>query len=262
MTGIRGAVTPTGGGTAKTWVWTPQLSTSVITLDTATVELAHGDGTTNHYYAEAGYMFTTGFKISSAFGSVPKLSWTMAGRARQTDTITGALSAYSSLEELTHPLLTVYQDTTWAGLGGSQPTNIIRSVDFDCMTGLTPDYTADGRTDKDMTKHSVGSLGAKLNIVAELDANGLASSWTLYRSNSPHLHPAEVDGQRHQRRRQQDRPDRRRLPLRQPAAGQPGRRAATGGAPAGSGRRRHEQQDPRVHGDQHAERHRRFVSRP
>lgn len=184
MTGIRGAVTPTGGGTAKTWVWTPQLSTSVITLDTATVELAHGDGTTNHYYAEAGYMFTTGFKISSAFGSVPKLSWTMAGRARQTDTITGALSAYSSLEELTHPLLTVYQDTTWAGLGGSQLTNIIRSVDFDCMTGLTPDYTADGRTDKDMTKHSVGSLGAKLNIVAELDANGLASSWTLYRSNS------------------------------------------------------------------------------
>lgn len=182
MTGIRGQVTPTGGGNAKTWVWTPQLTTSVITLDTATVEYQQGDGTTAHYYGESGYCFTTGFKISSAFGGVPKLSWSMAGRARQSDTITGALTPYSSLEELTHPLLSVYLDTSWAGLGGTQLQTIVRSLTFDCDTGIRPDYTADGRSDKDMTKHSVGILAAKLALVLEADATG-AALFTNFRSN-------------------------------------------------------------------------------
>lgn len=182
LTGIRGAVSPSATASLQTWVFTPQLSTSVITLDTATVEFAQGDGTTQHYYGESAYCFTTGFKIASAFGGVPKLAWSMAGRARQTDTITAALTPYSTLEELTHPLLKVYLDTSWAGLGGTQLSTIVRSLNFDCVTGVLPDYTADGRSDKDMTKHVVGSLGAKLSLVLEMDATG-AAMFTKFRSN-------------------------------------------------------------------------------
>lgn len=183
LTGIRGAVTPTAAASLQTWTFTPQLSTSVITLDTATVEYAQSDGATNHFYGESGYGFTTGFKISSAFGNVPKLSWSMATRARQTGTITAALTPYSTLEELTHPLLMVYNDTTWAGLGGTQLATIVRSANFECVPGVKPDYTADGRADKDMTKHSTGSLAAKLSLVLEMDATG-AAQFTNFRANS------------------------------------------------------------------------------
>lgn len=183
LTGIKGAVTPSASASLQTWVFTPQLTTSVITLDTATIEYMQGDGTTNHFYGESAYCFTTGFKISSAFGNVPKLSWTMAGRARQTDTPTAALVPYTTLEELTHPLLKVYNDTTWAGLGGTQLATIVRSANFECMTGVMPDYTADGRADKDMTKHSVGSLGGKLSLVLEMDSVG-AAQFTNFRSNA------------------------------------------------------------------------------
>lgn len=182
LTGIKGAVTPTTGTDLETWVFTPQLTTSVITLDTATVEFAQGDGTTQHYYGESAYCFTTGFKISSAFGGVPKLSWSMAGRARQTDTITGSLVPYTTLEELTHPLLKVYLDTSWSGLGGTQLATIVRSLNFECMTGVIPDFTADGRADKDMTKHSVGKLGGKLSMVLEMDSVG-AAQFTKFRAN-------------------------------------------------------------------------------
>ena len=183
LTGIRGGVTPSATASLQTWTFTPQLTTSVITLDSATVEYAQSDGTTNHYYGESAYCITTGFKVSSAFGSVPKLGWSMAGRARQTDTITAALTPYSTLEELTHPLLKVYLDTSWAGLGGTQLSTIVRSLNFDCVTGVTPDYTADGRADKDMTKHSVGSLGAKLGLILEMDATG-AAMFSDFRSNN------------------------------------------------------------------------------
>lgn len=183
LTGVRGGVTPSTAGSLQTWTFQPQLSTSVITLDTATVEFAQGDGTTQHYYGESAYCFTTGFKIASAFGGVPKLSWTMAGRARQTDTMTAALTPYSTLEELTHPLLKVYLDASWAGLGGTQLVTIVRSLSFDCQPGPKPDYTADGRADKDMTKHSVEGAAAKLSLVLEMDSVG-AATFSDFRANN------------------------------------------------------------------------------
>lgn len=182
MTGIKGAVSGSNTNNAFTYTFTPQLTTSVLTLDTATVEYARSDGTTNHYYGECGYAFTTSFKIESTPDEVAKLSWKMVGRARQTDTITGALTPYTSLEELVGALLFVYLDTTWAGLGGTQLTGIQRAVSIEVMTGLTPDFTSEGRSDKDYSKHSVGSLGANLSITWEFDATG-ATEYTHYRSN-------------------------------------------------------------------------------
>ncbi len=50
------------------------------------------------------------------------------------------------------------------------------------MTGLAPDYTLDGRTDKDLTIHKVGNVTARLSIVFEFDAGG-ASRFANYRAN-------------------------------------------------------------------------------
>lgn len=183
-TGIRGGITPTAGGTGDyTYVYTPQLTTGIPTIKTATIEAIRSDGSTNHYYGEAGHGMTRSFEIEWAVNEIAKLSFEMFGRARQTDTPTGALAVYATREALVTNLLKVYLDTSWAGLGGTQLTGIVRRVKFACTTGYEPDYTLDGRSDLDFTGYKVGNLAAKLTLLLELDATG-AAQFTKWRSNS------------------------------------------------------------------------------
>lgn len=182
MTGVLGSVAPSGGGNAKTWVFTPELTTAVTTIQSATVECLHSDGSTNHYYGEFGYAMTESFKIEWAFNQPAKLSWKMFGRARQTDTPTGSLVPYTSREILASNALAYYLDTTWAGLGGTQKTVVLREATFECTTGYSPDYTLDARTDVDFTQHNVGRIAATLQLVAEVNTNG-AALFTNYRAN-------------------------------------------------------------------------------
>lgn len=183
LTGIRGAVTPTGAGADKTWTFAPQLTTGIPTIDTATIEIIRSDGSTNHYYAEAGYGMTSGFTIEWNFNQAAKLSWNMFGRARQSDTPTGSLVVYTTREILVSNLLAFYLDTTWAGLGGTQLTGLMRSARLEVTTGFTEDYTLDARTDRDFVKHAAGRLTARLSFTMELDATA-AARLTEYRANT------------------------------------------------------------------------------
>lgn len=182
-TGVRGSLSPVGGGAAKTWTATPELTTGIPTIAAATIEAIRSDGTTNHYYGEAGYGMTSGFEIEWAYNQVSKLSWEMFARARQTDTPTGSLVVYSTRKVLVTNLLFVYLDTTWAGLGGTQLTGIVRNAKLTVDTGYRPNYTMDGRADLDHVNHKVGKLSAKLSLLLELDAVG-AARFTAYRANS------------------------------------------------------------------------------
>lgn len=181
--------TPTTGsawsvaGLGYTWVFTPELTTGIPTIDTATLEAIRSDGSTNHYYAEAGYGMTAGFDFEWAGNANAKMNLDMFARARQSDTPTGSLVAYTSREVLVTPLLSAYLDTTWAGLGGTQLTGIVRSIKASHLTGFAPNYTLEGRPDLDYPNHKVGALTSKLSMVLELDAVG-AARWTAYRANS------------------------------------------------------------------------------
>lgn len=181
LTGIRGAVTGTGAGADKTWTFTPQMTVDP-TLDSATLEFIRGDGTTNHYYAESGYGMTESFRWEWTYNQPAKASWRMFARARQTGTPTGSLVPYASREVLTANQLAIFKDTTWAGLGGTQLTGIMRSCVFECTTGLEGDYTLDARTDLDFTKHLGGNLSATMQLVFEFDATG-AAILTNWRAN-------------------------------------------------------------------------------
>lgn len=186
LTGIRGAVSPSAGAggeaAAQTWTFTPQLTTGVPTIDAATIEYAMNDGSTAHYYREAGYAICESFKIEHAVNAMPKLSWKWFARAGQTGTVTSSLTPYTIRHLIAGNLLSLYLDTSWAGLGGTQLTGVVRSGSIDVMTGFKPDYTSDGRSDLDMTKHSVGALGAKVGLVLELDSVG-AARIANYRAN-------------------------------------------------------------------------------
>lgn len=182
MTGVRGSVSGSNSNNAFTYTFTPQLTTGIITVDAATVEFIESDGSTNHIASEAGYGLTESFRIESTPEDIAKLSWKMFCRARQASTPTAGLSPYTGLEELPGALLSVYLDSASGSLGSTQLTGIVRSCSFEYMTGLGPDFTADGRSDKDYADHQVNSLSAKLSLTLELDAVG-AARFDDYRTN-------------------------------------------------------------------------------
>ncbi len=182
LTGIKGNVTGTAGTTDYTWTFTPELTTGIPNLKTATIEFAESDGTTNHIYGEAGHAMTESFKLSWAASDIVKLDWSMFARARQTGSPTGSLSPYSSREALVSSLSSHYLDTSWAGLGTTQLSGLIRGGEFECMTGLAPTYTLEGRSDLDFSDYAVGSVSTKLKLDVELDAGG-AARYANYRAN-------------------------------------------------------------------------------
>lgn len=183
LTGVKGAVSPAGAGADKTWTFTPELTTAVQTVDAATVEMLQGDGTTNHFAGEAGYALTRGFKIDWGLKAPAKLSWDMFARARQTTTPTSSLVVYTTREILVSPLLSVYADTSWAGLGGTQINGIVRKATIEVMTGLEPDHDiGSARADLDYYQHKVGDIAAKLSITMAFDSVG-ATRFASYRAN-------------------------------------------------------------------------------
>lgn len=183
-TGVKGGISPsTVDTTAKLWLYTPELTTGVPTIKTATVEMIRADGVTNHYYGEAGYGMTESFKIGWAYNQPATLGIKMFARARQTDTPTASLVAYPSREVLASNLLSIFWDTTYAGMGGTALTGLVRSGSIEVMTGYEPDYVLDGRADSDYGLHKVGNITAKLSLVMEFDSVA-AAKFALYRSNS------------------------------------------------------------------------------
>lgn len=183
-TGLKGGISPSTVDTnAKLWTYTPELTTGVPTIKTATIEAVQSDGVTNHYYGEAGYCMCQSFKMDWAFNQIAKLNMKFFGRARQSGTPTGSLTPYTGRESLASNQLAVSWDTTYGGLGGTAFTGLVRSASLEVMTGYAPDYVLDGRTDVDMGLHKVGRCTMKLSIVCEFDATA-AAKFALYRTNS------------------------------------------------------------------------------
>lgn len=165
-----------------TWTFVPELTTGIPTIKTATFEYIESDGSTNHIAREFGYAMCSGFTIDWAFNEVAKLKHSWFARASQTSTPTDSLTAYASREPLVSPLLSVYLDTSFSGIGGTQLTGVVRSASLDVSTGFAPDYKLDGRSDRDFSKEKVGPLTAGLTMVMELDATG-AARFASYRTN-------------------------------------------------------------------------------
>lgn len=183
--GVRGALSPSASGSDQTWTCTPQLTTEIKTLDSATLEWVEADGSTNHVAYEAGYALCRSFGWTFGDTKNIPMDYELFARARQTSTPTGSLAVITGREPLTSALTKVYLDTSGAGLGGTQLTGTVRSGKFACVTGVEPDYTTDGRSDKDFTQHKVsGPLSARLSLVMELNATSAAYVASYWRTRA------------------------------------------------------------------------------
>jgi hypothetical protein len=179
LTGIK-QTTP-AAGPPKVWTFLPSMVTPE-TLDSATWEVAYTDGTTKHVEREFGFGTTRKFTITFGFNQVTKITTEIFGRASQTSTLTASQAALSRTV-IPSNLWKVYIDTSWAGLGGTQKSGLIRSGTLEIITGADVDYTLDGRADIDFTQLMRGMITGSLQLTMAVDAN-FSTELTAWRAKT------------------------------------------------------------------------------
>jgi len=142
--GLKGGVTPTGGGADKTWTFT-HLTTADPVPTTFTIEGVRSDGSSD-FEREVEYVFATELGFSGAIDEELKCRASMVGRQTADSTKTGALTIPTTWEPALFNKTRLYIDSTWAGLGGTEIIGQMIDFDLSIKTGLTagPPRGSDG----------------------------------------------------------------------------------------------------------------------
>ncbi len=143
---VKGAVTPTGAGNAKTWTYLLS-ETADPAPDTFTIERRHTDmlAEPTNTDIEIEYCFTKSFQIKGGGDGLSEISAEMVGRQVSASTLTAAI-AIPTTRIVPSALWKLYIDETWAGLGGTQVTADIVDFTFDFDAGLDTHFAMQGQT--------------------------------------------------------------------------------------------------------------------
>ena len=166
--GMKGGITPTqpgGAGPAELWTYTPS-----VTADPApkafTLEWATHDGT-NEESDESSYGIVTGFEITAGDDGLSQLVINVEARKAKASASTAALAVPTTLERVPVGLWTLFNDTTWGGLGGTQITEQISNIKITWGDFIRPERYHDGRADLDFSKYEY-SAGRLLDVTFDV----------------------------------------------------------------------------------------------
>lgn len=162
--------TPSGG---PTYVWTVNPDPTLVeTIDSATFEVSYTDGSTRHLQREFGFGTCSRFVIEINANQPAMLETEWFGRKSQTSTFTASQSPLT-VSKIPSNLFAVYIDDSWANLGTTQKSGLVRTARLEVNTGRAPDYTLDARTDLDMTQLQSGEdISGTLTLTCEYNAAG------------------------------------------------------------------------------------------
>lgn len=170
----------TGGAGPTDYTYTVLPSTvTPDTLDAFSWEATISDGTTLHYLRKFGYGQCSEFTVDLAFGQPAKVNSTWFGRAGQTLASAASPAVLTGRQIIQSELFALKIDATWAGLGGTAKSGLIRSGSLTVNTGVQPDFTLDGRSDLDLTKLTRGRITGTFELTAEFtaDATTEVTAW-------------------------------------------------------------------------------------
>jgi len=199
----------TGAGADKTHTFTPVL-TGNPGIQTATAEYAMSDGTATAFpfpgatgfplTAQSAYLFSTGFDITWAFNAIATAQYRYSGRAAAfapAAVPTPALTVMTGRERIPSNLVRLSMDPTWAGLGTTTLTGVVRSGKLTFVSGIEPDYTTDGRAALDFTQLRWGmDRFFTLQLVLEMDATSAAEikAWVAQNAGGGAISPNAAAG--------------------------------------------------------------------
>lgn len=143
---VRGNVTATqpdatNEPNAYLWAFTPTLTAANTPdiangIDTFTIEW--GDNI-QHY--ETPFVFTRSLQISGAPNEPVQVSWEITGNVVTETTLTPALSVVAT-QYFPFDLAQFYIDTSYAGIGGTEKTGMLKAFTWTFETMFTPRWTA------------------------------------------------------------------------------------------------------------------------
>jgi hypothetical protein len=202
--------TPTvsGAGADKTWTFAPVL-TGPIGNKTATAEWAAGDGagtsygfpgsvtpsTGFHVTAQAPFCFCSGLDVNFAFNAIATATYRYEARMSQFGVSTVPNMAAGVLlgrERIAGNQFKLYFDTSFASIGTTPLLGTVRSGRLTYVSGIAPDYTADGRASLDFTQMRYGpDRFFTLQLVMELNAASAAEikSWVQQNAGGSAIAP-------------------------------------------------------------------------
>lgn len=142
---LKGAVTPTevttAGAGAGDWLWdfTPVLTAAAVP-DTITLEVGDNDQNYEIEYL-MGKKITFDFALGDA--SAVKVSMEAFGRQVTKSTVTAGIAA-PAVTSIIADTAKFYVDSTWATLGNTQKTGLLRSGSIEIATGNHPKFLGSG----------------------------------------------------------------------------------------------------------------------
>jgi len=163
---LKGNVTPaeqTSGENDQLWDHSPSL-TATNSIDSGTLEL--GDDTEQY---EREYMMIERLRIAGiiaqgAESSPQSIDVDYFARQTSISAFTTGVSVPTT-EEINAKLTRFYLDTTWAGVGGTEKTGLVRSYDIEIMTGLHHKFM--GGVNKFFDVHGEGKIEVLVTLILE-----------------------------------------------------------------------------------------------
>ena len=158
---MKGGITPSETTPAQSdylWAFKPSM-----TVDNAlnAITLECGDDT--QAYEIEGVKFRR-LSISGQLGQDAPVKLEAEGFGKQVTPTTFSSVSIPAVEPMIANLTELYIDTTWAGLGGTQKTSLLREFQVEFLNGLHPKFYGDALT---MSGYGVGSIDALVQLVLE-----------------------------------------------------------------------------------------------
>lgn len=164
--GLKGGVTPTETTSSQgdyAWNFSPSL-TAANSPDALTIELGDDVQAFETEYAMFKRYRISGQVSQGQDASPVSIESDFFGRQLTPTTFTGALSLPSA-EPINAKLARFYLDTSWAGVGGTEKTNILRGFDIEILTGVHPKFS--GSANKYFNEHGEGLITATASLTLE-----------------------------------------------------------------------------------------------
>jgi len=169
---LKGGVTPgevTGGQGDYLWTFTPSLvAATADTMQSFTLEI--GD---NLQCYQVGYLMGRSIKFSAQTGANAALKVSVDAFADEVTKVTAtAALALPATTPIVAGNTKLYIDTTWAGIGGTLVSGLLRGWDLEIITGLHQKFLGNTLVPN---AHGVTYLDWKLALT--LEDNAAAAAW-------------------------------------------------------------------------------------
>lgn len=174
--GIKGGVTASEQTPSQAdylWTFTPSLVTGVLNApDSFTGEFGDDVQAFESEYCMFERIRIAGQVAQGMDASPVNVEADFFGRQLTPTTFTGALSLPTA-ESMNAKLARFYLDTAWAGIGGTEKTNILRGFDVEILTGVHPKFT--GSANKYFNTHGEGIIAftAQFTFEGNSDADAI-----------------------------------------------------------------------------------------